>query len=81
MKINVIYFSKHKKDIIKLIKLKRRKYEEEIMNKLENLYHENPDEFWKFLKSFKHNENNEELPSSENLIDHFKKLYTTDKTY
>ena len=40
---------------------------------IENHYHENKNEFWKFLKSME-NVRNKELPS----IDNFKKLYITE---
>ena len=54
-KIRHIFF-KTQKRYKKILKQKRRKYEEGIMNKQENLYHDNHDGFKKFLQSFKLNE-------------------------
>ena len=43
---------------------------------LETLYHENREEFWKLLKSLKTNVKEEGLPTIENLMEHFKNLYS-----
>ena len=74
-------FYKIQKNYKKLLKQKRRTYEEELMSKLENLYHQNKEDFWKFLKSLKTHTQIEELPSIENLINHFQNLYTKTTNY
>ena len=59
-----------------------KQHENELMRKLETLYCEDKNEFWKVLKSLKNNIKEEELPTIENLTEHFKKLFTvkTDDT-
>ena len=62
------------------MKFRRRLYEEQIMNKMENLYHRNKNEFWNFLKSMKSRKKCEELPELDILIDHFKTLFIKRQT-
>ena len=45
------------------------------MNKMEYLYTNNKNEFWKFLKSMKNQRKSEEMPQLNTLIDHFKNLF------
>ena len=68
-------FFKTLKDYKRIIKYKRRKYEENMVEKLENLYSQDRNEFWKYLKSMKNTTKNEDLPQLENLIRHLRKLY------
>ena len=48
------------------------------MEKMENLYSQDKNEFWKFLKSIKERSQKEELPQIDTLIDHFQTLYFKD---
>ena len=73
-----ILFYKTQKSYKKLLKYRRRLDEEKMMNKMENLYDQNKNEFWKFLKSMKSQKKCEELPKLDILIDHFKSLYITE---
>ena len=69
-------FYKTQKEYKKLIKNKRRKYEENMTEKLENLFSEDRNEFWKYLKSMTNKKQNEEnLPKIDRLVKHFKTLY------
>ena len=70
-----ILFYKIQKEYKKLIKYKRRKYEENISGKLESLYSQNRNEFWKYLKSMKGTSKNDDLPQLDKLISHFRNLY------
>ena len=72
---NRILFYKTQKEYKKLIKQNKRKYEENITNKLENLYSQDKNEFWKYLKSMKDSTERDNLPQLDNLIKHFRKLY------
>ena len=69
-------FYKIQKNYKKLLKQKRKQYEEELMKKLEILYHENR----RILVTFKVSQTNvkeEGLPLTvENLMEHFKNLYS-----
>ena len=49
------------------------------MEKMENLYHENRNDFWKYLKSIRGQSERENLPQLDNLIDHFKILLNKDE--
>ena len=46
---------------------------------LENLYSQNKNEFWKYLKSMKGTSNSEDLPQMDRLIKYFKNLYFDEK--
>ena len=70
-----ILFYKTQKQYKKLIKLKRRKFEEDITNKLEHLYSHDKNAFWKHLKSMRGNTKDENLPQLDRVITHFEKLY------
>ena len=70
-----ILFYKTPKSYKKLLKYRKKQYEEQLMNKLEYLYTNNKSEFWKFLKSMKNQKKNEELPQLNTMIDHFKNLF------
>ena len=48
-----ILFYKTKKEYNKLLRSLKRNYEERITDKMEKLYNEDKNEFWKFLKSLK----------------------------
>ena len=61
------------------MKLRRRQYEEQIVEKMENLYHENKNEFWKLLKSMRGQSKREDLPQIDNLIDNFKTLFNKEE--
>ena len=66
----------------KLLKHKRRTYEEGIINKMENLYYQNKDDFWKILKSMRRNDStNEDIIPIDKLNNHFKKLYNKEAYY
>ena len=69
---------KTQKTYRRLLKYRRRQYEEQIMEKMENLYSQDKNEFWKFLKSIKERSQKEELPQIDTLIDHFQTLYFKD---
>ena len=71
----IIYYTTLKR-YKKLLKQKRRVYEENALTKLENLFGQNRDEFWKLLKSMKNHNKDDELPEFDRLIHHFKTLYT-----
>ena len=62
-----------------LLKHKRREHEENALGKLENLFEENRDEFWKLLKSMENHNKNEELPEIDKLNNHFKTLYSKEE--
>ena len=71
-----ILFYKTQKEYKYLIKYNRRKYEESLTDKLENLYSQDKNEFWKYLKSMKvQTKHNEDLPQLDKLLKHFKMLY------
>ena len=70
-----ILFYKTQKSYKKLLKDRKKQYEEQLMNKMEYLYTNNKSEFWKFLKSMKNERKNDELPQLNTLIDHFKNLF------
>ena len=72
-------FYKNLKRYKKTLKLRRHQYEEQIMEKMENLYHENKNEFWKLLKSMRGQSRREDLPQIDNLIDHFKTLFNKEE--
>ena len=71
-------FYKTQKEYKRIIKNKRKKFEESITDKLESLYSQNKNEFWKYLTSMKGMTKNEEedLPPLDKLIKHFKTLYS-----
>ena len=48
-----ILFFKTQKSYKKLLKHRKRKYEEQVINKMEELYTNDRNEFWKVLKSMK----------------------------
>ena len=70
-------FYKTQKQYKKLVKLKRRQFEQNITSKLEYLYSHDKNTFWKYLKSMKglKNAENENLPQLDRLITHFQNLY------
>ena len=68
-------YYKNLKRYKKTLKLKRRRYEEQIMEKMENLYNENKNEFWKLLKSMRGQLKREDLTQVDNFIEHFKTLF------
>ena len=70
-----ILFYKTRKKYNKLVKQQRRKHEETITQKLECLYSNDRNEFWKHLKSMKSNTKEENLPHLDKLITHFEYLY------
>ena len=70
-----ILFYKNQKSYKKLLKYRKKQYEEQLMNKMEYLYTNNKSEFWKFLKSMKNERKNDELPQLNTLIDHFINLF------
>ena len=47
---------------------------------MQQLYNEDKNKFWKFLKSLKQNSNNIELPRLDDLMSHFKNLYMKENT-
>ena len=59
----------------KLLKYKRKIYEEDIINKMENLYYRNKDDFWKMLKWMKHKDSNEDVIPIAKLNNDFQNLY------
>ena len=65
----------------KLLKYKRKIYEEDIINKIENLYYRNKDDFWKMLKSMKRKDSNEDVIPIAKLNNHFKNLYNKETNY
>ena len=71
-----VFFSMRKKYKSKL-KEERRNYEQALTMKLESLYRNNNDEFWKCLKQMREHkhENQEDLPLTDTLIAHYEKLY------
>ena len=71
-----ITFFKTQKSYKKLLRHKKRKNEEQLIEKLENLFSTNRNEFWNLLKTMKDKNTNEELPQINDLIDHFEKLYS-----
>ena len=77
--IRVLFF-KTKAAYRKLLKNAKRKHEENIMSKMEQLYNKDKNEFWKFLKSLKNNTSNTELPELNDLISHFHSLYIKENT-
>ena len=72
--IRILFYNTRKK-YNKLVKQQRRKYEENITQKLEYLYSNDKQEFWKHLKSMKTQTKNDTLPNLSNLISHFEDLY------
>ena len=68
-------FYKTQKEYRKIMKFKRRKYEEGISKKLENLYSQDRNEFWSLLKSMKATPQGNDLPQLNILIKHFKNLF------
>ena len=73
-KLRVLFYSKQKQ-YKKLVKFKRKKFEEDITKKLEYLYSQDKNAFWKHLKSMRGNVKNEQLPPLDRLITHFENLY------
>ena len=65
------------------LKEQRRNYEQLLTTKLESLYRNGDDEFWKCLKQRRGNKHDEkeELPSTETLLAYYEQLYqaSTDK--
>ena len=47
---------------------------------MEELYTNDRNEFWKLLKSMKGKIAKDELPQIDDLIDHFKKLFSKEKS-
>ena len=64
----------------KLIKAKKREYHEQVLNKMENMHHQDRDQFWKLLKSMKSNLQEEKLPELDKLLDYYKTLVSEDRT-
>ena len=75
-----ILFYKTKSAYKKLLRNSKQNYEENLISKMEKLYNEDKNEFWKFLKSLKTNSRDTELPELDNLISHFQNLYTEKNT-
>ena len=61
------------------LKERRRNYEQLLTTKLESLYRNGNDEFWKCLKQIRGNKHDEreELPLTETLLAHSEQLYQT----
>ena len=74
-----IFFYHTQKSYKKLMKHKRREYEEQLTSKMENLYYQNKNEFWKFLKTMKSEIQDEKLPELDSLVHHFKMLYNKEE--
>ena len=72
-------FYKTQKEYKKLVKYRRRKHEETMTEKLENLYSKDRNEFWKYLTSMKGISKEEDLPQLDRLLTHFKNLYFDEK--
>ena len=71
-------FYKTQKEYKRLVKHKRKKNEENLIDKLECLYSQDRTEFWKYLKALNNTQKREEPPQLDKLITHFKKLYFDD---
>ena len=74
-----IHFYTTQKAYKKVLKRKKRQYQEQLTFKMEDLYHKDKNEFWKFLKNMKTNTKDEKLPELDSLIDHFTNLYTNEE--
>ena len=72
--LRILYY-KTNKQYKKLVKFQRRKYEENLTYKLEHLYTNDKNAFWKHLKALKNNTQTENLPQLNKLITHFENLF------
>ena len=73
-----IDFYKRKKEYKKLLKWKKRRYKEQILDQLENLHSKNPKEYWKLVKELQNyvepDSNKEDKIKPEAWYDYFQDL-------
>lgn len=70
-------FFKYRKRYSKMCKFKRKKYKADIIDRLDNLFENNPKAYWSLLDELKENKTNSvDSTTSEEMFDHFSKLNT-----
>ena len=73
----MLFFSK-KKELRKMVKFKKKKFRQNILDQLNNLEENNPKHYWKLVSELKelesHSSSNSDCVSAEEWTNHFSKL-------